>query len=82
MNRFWKITAPIPIARIDNPNVSPYRGVVRLYIQLSGSYSHGQNRKISSSASPDNPPSSSQDATRRSARFSAFVPSTCHRGSR
>ena len=27
MNFFWNSTAPMPIARIDSPNVSPYSGV-------------------------------------------------------
>ncbi|COX11129.1 Uncharacterised protein [Mycobacterium tuberculosis] len=43
--------------------------------------SHGQNRKISNSASPNTPPSKSHTATERSARFSALVPSTGQRGS-
>src|SRR6185436_3045019 len=47
-----------------------------------GWYSHGQNRKISSSASPEKPPSRSQYATERSARFSALVPETGQRSSR
>ena len=29
MNFFWNSTAPMPIARMDNPNVTPYSGVVR-----------------------------------------------------
>ena len=86
MNFFWNSTAPIPIDRIDSPNVSPYSGVASVYHRLpgapSGFHCHGQNKKISSSASPENPPSSSQDATRRSARFSARVPATGQRGSR
>ncbi len=27
MNFFWNSTAPMPIARMDNPKVSPYSGV-------------------------------------------------------
>ena len=27
MNFFWYSTAPMPIARIDSPNVRPYSGV-------------------------------------------------------
>src|ERR1700761_557394 len=46
-----------------------------------GLYSHGQNKKISSSNSPKPPPSKSHSATQRSARFSALVPSTGQRGS-
>ena len=34
MNRFWKSTAPIPIARIDNPKVIPYIGVAQEYSRL------------------------------------------------
>ena len=30
MNFFWYSTAPMPIARIDSPNVRPYSGVARL----------------------------------------------------
>ena len=36
MNFFWYSTAPMPIARIDRPNVSPYSGVARSYHQWPG----------------------------------------------
>jgi hypothetical protein len=77
MNFFWYSTAPTPMARIDSPKVNPYIGVARSYQRWSGAlpplYSHGQNRKTISSAIPETPPSISQSATRRSARFSALV---------
>src|ERR1700716_598198 len=46
-----------------------------------GLYSHGQNKNTTSSASPERPPSRSQYATVRSARFSALVPGTGQRSS-
>ncbi len=85
MNFFWNSTAPMPIARIDSPNVRPYSGVASVYSKSPadavGLYSHGQNRKISSSASPEKPPSSSQNATcaRRASR--PWCPATGQRGS-
>ena len=70
---------------MDSPKVRPYSGVVSEYTKLPPApfdlYSHGQNKKTSSSASPKPPPSKSQRATPRSARFSAWVPSTGQRGS-
>ena len=85
MNFFWYSTAPMPIARIDSPNVRPYSGVASEYRNSPsdpyGLYSHGQNRKITSSARPAKPPSRSQYETVRSARFSALVPGTGQRGS-
>ncbi len=85
MNFFWNSTAPMAIDRTDIPKVSPYSGVVSEYRKLpsasAGLYSHGQNKKISSSANPNAPPSKSHIATLRSARFSALVPSTGQRGS-
>ena len=30
MNRFWKSTAPMPMARMDRPKVRPYIGVARV----------------------------------------------------
>src|ERR1700738_3683312 len=59
MNFFWNSTAPIPIDRIDSPNVSPYSGVASVYHRLpgapSGFHSHGQNKKISTRDNPENP---------------------------
>src|SRR6476661_5980728 len=85
MNFFWYSTAPMPIARIESPNVRPYSGVAIEYAhspsEPNGLYSHGQNKKISSSASPEKPPSRSQYATDRSARFSPLVPGTGQRSS-
>src|SRR6202023_4273282 len=69
----------------DIPKVKPYNGVASEYRKLPaaslGRYSHGQNRKTTSNASPNPPPSKSQRATECSARFSALVPSTGQRGS-
>src|SRR5215212_12118288 len=85
MNFFWYSTAPMPMARIESPNVSPYSGVARSYHQWPSVslplYSHGQNRKISSSARPKRPPSRSQLVTERAARFSALVSLTGQRSS-
>ena len=85
MNRFWYRTAPTPMARMDSPKVIPYIGVAQEYSRLPltpyGLYSQGQNRKTSSSSRPITPPNSSQNATRRSDRFSARVPGTGQRSS-
>ena len=86
MNFLRISTMATPMASTARPSSRPYSGVVSEYMPAPDSsrdlYCHGHATKTTISARPSRVDRMNQNATWRSARFSARVPGTGQRGAR